>query len=55
LCESQLCHEVGKGLQNDLTLNAALAEMIGEVETGRENYVFLETNGKVSPLNEAIL
>jgi hypothetical protein len=36
-------------------LNAALAEMVGEVEAGWENDVFFETNRKIFPLNKAIL
>jgi hypothetical protein len=36
-------------------LNAALAEMVREVEAGREDDIFFETNRKIPPLNKAIL
>jgi hypothetical protein len=36
-------------------LNAALTEMIGEVEAGWENDIFFETHRKISPLYKAIL
>jgi hypothetical protein len=52
------CHfryEIRKCLEDSLTLHAALAEVIGEIETRWENDIFFESNGQVSPLNKAIL
>jgi hypothetical protein len=48
-------HEIRKRLKDNLALNTALAEMVGEIETGGESDIFFEANRQISPLNKAIL
>ncbi len=55
LRKRHFCYEIRKRLKDSLTLNAALAEMVGEIETGWEYDIFFESNREVSPLNKAIL
>ena len=49
------CYEIRKSLEDNLALNAALAEMVGEIEARWEGDVFFETNRQFFPSNEAIL
>jgi hypothetical protein len=55
LRKCHFCYEIRKCLEDSLALHAALAQMVGEIETGWENNIFFESNGQVSPLNKAIL
>jgi hypothetical protein len=54
LRKCHFCDEIRKCLEDSLTLHAALAQMVGEIETRWENDIFFEPNGQVSPLNKAI-
>jgi hypothetical protein len=55
LRKCHFCYEIRKRLKDNLALNTALAEMVGEIETGGENDIFFEANRQLSPLNKAIL
>jgi len=44
LGKCHFCYEIRKCLEDNLALNAALAEVVGEIETGGENDIFFETN-----------
>ena len=49
------CYEIQKSLKDNLVLNAALTEMVGEIEARWESDIFFETNRQSFPSNEAIL
>jgi hypothetical protein len=55
LRKRHFCYEIRESLEDNLALNAALAEMVGEIETRWEDDIFFETNRQVSPLNKAVL
>jgi hypothetical protein len=55
LRKRHFCYEIRKCLKDNLALNTALAEMVGEIETGWENDIFFKPNRQVSPLNKTIL
>jgi hypothetical protein len=44
LRKCHFCYKIRKCLKDSLTLHTALAQMVGEVETGWENDIFFESN-----------